>query len=253
MFSLYVVVLFLHSYLRWLVLALALVLLFRAFSGWRSARAWSPVDERVHAGFVGTLDLQLLLGLLLYVGLSPITRAFLASPGASMKVSELRFFGVEHLLLMLIAIVIVHVARVRSKKRTDARLRQRGVFVSTLVALLLIFASIPWPFMHAPRPLFRASTAAAAPAEVAACPPSYAARCASCHGPEGRGDGPLAASLAPRPRSFTDDPVTAKSDAELRAIIIEGGAKHGLSALMPAHPDLAADDDELVKCVRSFR
>ena len=184
MFSLYAVVLFLHSYLRWLVLALALVLVFRAFSGWRSSRAWSPTDDRVHAAFVGTLDLQLLLGFLLYLALSPISRAFLASPGASMKVSELRFFGVEHLLLMLIAIAIVHVGRARSKKRTDARQRQRGVFVTTLIALLVIFAGIPWPFMHAPRPLFRASTAA---------------------------------------------------------------------ALMPAHPDLSARADQLVRCVRSFR
>jgi hypothetical protein len=249
------VVLFLHSYLRWVVLGLVLVVLFRARSGWRKAFAWSEADERTHKAFVGVLDLQLLLGLLLYLVLSPITRAFFASPGPSMKVSEIRFFGIEHITLMIVAVVVAHVGRVRSKRREGAA-RHKGVFITSLVTLILILAAIPWPFYPAKRPMFRtASSGAPPPAEskTVSCPPVYDSRCASCHGQGGRGDGPLAASMATRPRSFTDPWKGERTEVRARAVIREGGAPHGLSPLMPPHPDLSdAEIEALGACAVSL-
>jgi mono/diheme cytochrome c family protein len=109
-------------------------------------------------------------------------------------------------------------------------------------------APAPAPAPTAPPPA--ASDPAAAAAEV------YATRCALCHGPDGRGDGPGAAALDPKPRNYHDAAWQASmSDEQIRRTILEGGQAVGKSAAMPAHPDLAAQPavlDALVKRVRRF-
>lgn len=255
--SSYSVTLFAHSYLRWVVLGLAGVVLVRAFTGWRRAREWTRLDERLHTAFVASIDTQLLVGLLLYLGLSPISKAFFAAPGSGMKDAILRFYGVEHVTVMIAAVAVVHIGRARSKKAATPELRQRRVWTTTLAALLLILTSIPWPSLRHGRPLFRGTTAAApATAEptAIACPPVYAERCATCHGESGQGDGVAAQGLRPPPRSFSDAQwADTRTDAQLRAVIRDGGAAHGLSAMMLPHRDLSdAELDALVTCVRSF-
>src|SRR5262249_23442793 len=111
-------------------------------------------------------------------------------------------------------------------------------------------ASIPWPSRPYGRPLVRGLPERA----TAACPPSYAERCAACHGASGHGDGPAASSLRPPPRNFTDRAWAGRSDDELAALLRDGGARHGLSAAMPAQPDLgAAEIEALVGCVRRLQ
>lgn len=242
----YEVCLYLHSYLRWVVLALLVVVVARAARG----RAWTPADEGIHVAAVASVDLQLLLGLVLYVGLSPITSAFFSAPGASMRDTTLRFFGVEHLTSMALGIIALHVGRARSK-RVPGEHRQKTVLRWTLAALVCVLIGVPWPFLRYGRPLARMGETTATPVE-GACPPSYAARCATCHGAAGRGDGIVASTLVPPPRDFTA--LELRSDDELGAVIHDGGAAHGLSAAMPAHGDLSAEElAELVACVRSFR
>lgn len=256
--------LFLHSYLRWVVLGLGVTLLFQSWLGWRRSAPWSTASERLHEAFVGTLRLQFLLGLFLYVFLSPLPRAFWTGLPGSMKESVLRFFGMEHIVMMLLAIAVAEIGRGRSKRSADARGRQKRVFLWNLAALLLLLSSIPWPFLRAGRPLFRTSAGSSAtePSREAApsaeptstkCPPIFQARCASCHGAEGRGDGVLASSLVPRPRSFVD-PNWVATDEQVLAVIRDGGARHGLSSLMPANSDLSEEELlELALCVRSLR
>jgi mono/diheme cytochrome c family protein len=78
----------------------------------------------------------------------------------------------------------------------------------------------------------------------------YNERCAKCHGLRGKGDGPLAHTLKPRPRDFTDATWhLAVSDRVLDKIIQQGGAAVGKSAAMPANPDLV-DKPELVVALR---
>jgi mono/diheme cytochrome c family protein len=58
-------------------------------------------------------------------------------------------------------------------------------------------------------------------------------RCSACHGDSGKGDGPAAFALNPKPRNYTDCAVMSKkSDAELFKVIKEGGPAVGLSPLM---------------------
>jgi len=92
--------------------------------------------------------------------------------------------------------------------------------------------------------------------------PSAAARgyfeqtCALCHGLDGKGNGPAAAPLNPKPRNYTDPTWQASiSDDELKQIIVQGGQAVGKSSSMPPNPGLkgnAAMLDGLVKIIRGF-
>jgi hypothetical protein len=151
----YPLVLSLHSWLRWVVILAGLIALMRAIAGWTGERSWTAGDNRVGAIFVGTLDLQLLLGLLLYLWLSPITWTALADLGGAMRTPALRFWAVEHVFGMLVAIAVAHVGRVRVRRAASDTRRHRITALSVGFALLVIAITIPWPFMPYARPLLR--------------------------------------------------------------------------------------------------
>ncbi len=98
--------------------------------------------------------------------------------------------------------------------------------------------------------------------KVERAPPSAAAkqvfaeRCAACHGPTGRGDGPASAALNPKPRNYTDSAWQASvTDEQIKRTITLGGAAVGKSPIMPASPDLDGKPevvDGLVKIIRKF-
>jgi hypothetical protein len=152
MYSLLLVV---HSLLRWVVLAAGLVAFGRAVAGMRGRRPWTTGDDRAGQLFVGMLDLQFLIGIALYLVFSPITRAAFQDFGAAMGSPMLRFWAVEHLFGMVIAVALAHVGRVRVRKTTDPVRRHKLTAIFFGLALVAIFATIPWPGMPAGRPLFR--------------------------------------------------------------------------------------------------
>ena len=142
-----------HSWMRWVVIATCLSSLLRAATA--GGRPWTPADARASRIFVGALDLQILLGLLLYVFLSPFTRQAMSDLGTAMKVSALRFFVVEHLFGMLVAVALAHIGAVKVRKAPNDARRHRLVLIFFSLALLAVFASIPWPGTPGGRPLFR--------------------------------------------------------------------------------------------------
>ena len=102
-----------------------------------------------------TLDIQMLLGLALYLALSPNMAAILANFGASMGDPVARFWAVEHVGSMMLAVIFVHVGRVLARKAptpAEAQLRQVICFG---IAFVLILTATPWPGMAAGRPLLR--------------------------------------------------------------------------------------------------
>jgi len=256
--SLYAIVLFAHSYVRWAVLLAAGFMGVLSFVAWRKGAEWSPTHERWHKVLLSLADTQFTLGALLYVWLSPISAAFFADFRNSVHDHVLRFFGLEHVAMMVFAVAALHIGRGRSKAAPTPKLRHRRVWVSCLLFLSLAGSSIPWPGLRHGRPLFRTEFSGVKSddrKEVAdVCPPTYEARCVTCHGARGRADGIAGLSLRPRPRDFADAAwQRATNDLRIRDVIHDGGFAHGLSPAMPAQPDLNAGDvDALVRCVRSF-
>lgn len=151
----YVFTLYLHSYVRWLVVIAALVVLVRAVRGWLGRRAWSAADDRAGLLFTIGMDVQVLLGLALYLGLSPLVAAALRNMATTMRTSALRFFAVEHIGAMLVALILAHVGRARSRRAGEASARHRSAAIWYGLAILLMLVSIPWPFYSYGRALFR--------------------------------------------------------------------------------------------------
>ena len=131
------------------------VLITKTSEGWYVGRSWTSTDDRLHAALVHVISLQFLLGLALYAWLSPLTPAFFADPGPGMKVPTLRFFMLDHPVSMLIGIGILHSWRGKTMRVADGRTRHRQVTISTLIALLIIAGSIPWPGLSYGRAMFR--------------------------------------------------------------------------------------------------
>jgi len=78
----------------------------------------------------------------------------------------------------------------------------------------------------------------------------YEGQCASCHGPQGRGDGPEAPFLSPRPASLISAGTSIKTDAELLAVIVKGKPR----TAMPAWKDRLTDEQlhEVLAYIRSL-
>jgi hypothetical protein len=152
----YATVLVLHSWLRWVVVLTGAALCARAVFATVRRRPWQPWDRRLALAFVSALDAQLLLGLLLYFFLSPITPRSFGDLRTFMPISPLRFFAIEHPFGMLLALIAAHVGWARSKRAPTDPVRWRQILVGSVLALLAILISIPWPWLAAGRPLVRA-------------------------------------------------------------------------------------------------
>jgi hypothetical protein len=133
-----------HNLLRWMVLIAMLIAIILAFAGWFGKKEWTKKDNL--AGLLVTIfvDLQLVIGLILYLFVSPFTKSAFADFGEAMKNSVLRFYAVEHILLMIIALVFVHIGRIKSKKATIFEKKHKAAAIWYGIAFILILAGIPW-------------------------------------------------------------------------------------------------------------
>jgi hypothetical protein len=151
----YAAILLLHSWLRWLVLLAALTAVVRAIAGISAGRPWRPADDLAGRLFLRAFDVQILLGLLLYFLLSPITRGALGDFTGAMRISATRFWAVEHVFGMLVAVLLAHRGHIRVRSIQDHARKHRVAAVFYTLALIAILASIPWPGTPTGRPLFR--------------------------------------------------------------------------------------------------
>ena len=148
------VVLVLHNILRWAVLLFGLWTLLNAISGVVSKKNYTSSDSRSNFLFMLSCDIQLLLGLVLYFTNSWADR--LKDLGNNMRDANNRFFTMEHGLLMIIALILVHVGRVSVKKAATPAAKHKRSLIYFGLAMVLILASIPWPFREEiARPLLR--------------------------------------------------------------------------------------------------
>lgn len=142
--NIYTGLLHLHDTLRWLILLAALVTLLKYFIGWFGQKNWGKSDNILGAVFTGMIDLQLLTGLLLYAVYSPVTKAAFQDFGAAMKNADLRFYAVEHFTLMLIAVILIHIGRVKTKRAVGSKAKFGTALLFFGIGYVLILAGIPW-------------------------------------------------------------------------------------------------------------
>jgi hypothetical protein len=139
----YTTLLYLHSYNRWIVLIAAAIALAATWRALLRARSYGRAEQLAARAFARLLDVQVVLGLAVYA-LSPVVRVALGDLGAAMAVKELRFFGVEHITGMVLAVVFVNVGAVRIRRAETDGLKLRRAALWQTATVLAIVASIPW-------------------------------------------------------------------------------------------------------------
>lgn len=138
-----------HSGLRWIVLGLVVGAIVKSATGLSSNRSYDSLDNKLSLFSLIFAHIQLLLGFGLYF-ISPFVKAAMESGmGVAMKDAVLRFWLVEHLLGMLIGITLITIGRIASKKATEDSTKFKKVVIYFSLGLLVIFATIPWPFREA--------------------------------------------------------------------------------------------------------
>ena len=140
----YPIILGLHNLVRWVALILAIVATVEAFLGWFGKRQWSERDRKIGSFFGMAMDIQLLLGLILYFVYSPITRQALADFGAAMGVRDLRFFGIEHVFYMVLAVVFAHLGSILARKAPESKAKFQRAAIFFGLSLLLMLLGMPW-------------------------------------------------------------------------------------------------------------
>ncbi len=124
----------LHSLWRWVVLLAALAAIIKALLGWFGKGDWTNLDNRLGLVFTVAFDIQLLLGLIVYIGIFTGAHAYGGSIG--------RLSG-EHVALMFVALVIAHIARSRARKAEAAVSKHRTAAIGFVISLILVVVGMP--------------------------------------------------------------------------------------------------------------
>ncbi len=144
-----------HSYWRWAVLLAGAIVAVRALAGVWQRRDWTQADERAARLFVSTIDVQFLLGVILYFGFSPFWSATYYSFSETMRDQGSRFFGIEHQTAMVLGITAAHLAWARVSRTPRTPASHRVMLAGLLVFSAFVLWAIPWPWRPYGRPLFR--------------------------------------------------------------------------------------------------
>lgn len=151
----YTILLILHSLLRWFVLISLVYTIYRAYKGWFSNLSFTNRDDKIRNVTVIIAHIQLLVGLALYA-VSPIIHNLFGNFGEAVQESAVRFYGMEHSIMMIIAIVLITIGSAKAKRITEDTKKFRVLATWFTIALVIILISIPWPFSPIDaRPWFR--------------------------------------------------------------------------------------------------
>jgi hypothetical protein len=132
--QMYFYVLAAHGAWRWVVLALGVVFVVDVLRGLSQSLSWQPRTGLLMRLFGISVDIQILMGAVLYLMLSPSTTQAMSSPDV----------GIKHAVVMLCALVLVHLGAVMTRRApTTAERYQRALLFNGLT-LLIIVVGTPW-------------------------------------------------------------------------------------------------------------
>lgn len=133
-----------HSGWRWIVLILLLLAVVKMHAGWRGKKEFTAGSKKLALFAMVAFHIQFLFGWILYF----VSEKVQFVPGM-MKVESLRFFSVEHSLMMTLAMILITMGYAKSKRKETDVLKFRTVAIFYTIALLLVLVAIPWPFREA--------------------------------------------------------------------------------------------------------
>lgn len=134
----------LHNFMRWLVILFALWTLIKMASGMSGNRTFTKADKRPALFLMISADIQLLLGLFLYIKKGWLK--VLTGGGLDMGDKVIRFWSIEHMFGMLVGIILIHIGYSAAKKNIEDKAKFKKVFWFVFIGLLIILATIPWSF-----------------------------------------------------------------------------------------------------------
>ena len=147
----------LHNFLRWVVLILLLLSIYKSYTGGASKRTFAAADKKIWLFTMIASHITLLLGLYQWLmGRYGLFSDAKPAGGSVMKDPFFRFFQVEHPVSMLLAILFITLGYGMSKKLVNDEVKFKKAFRYFVLALILILAAVPWPFRGdvIGRPLF---------------------------------------------------------------------------------------------------
>ena len=131
-----------HSGLAYLALLALVLVIIWALVGALSGREFQEKDRKIALIAFILCHIQLLVGLILYF-VSPLGFSLLAGGGA-MADATARLTALEHPLINIVAIVLISVGYIRSKKLESSTAKFRSIYMMYAIGLVLILSRIPW-------------------------------------------------------------------------------------------------------------
>lgn len=127
----------LHSGFRFIVFALILIAILQSLAGWFGKKPYTDANRKMNLFAMVSAHTQLLIGLVLYF-LSPLVQF----AGSTMKNAELRYWTVEHLVMMIFAVALITIGHSRSKKASTPAAKHRAIAIFYLLGVVVIVAAI---------------------------------------------------------------------------------------------------------------
>ncbi|MVN20188.1 cytochrome B [Mucilaginibacter arboris] len=128
---------YLHSGFRYIVLILVVAAIIQALLGWLGKKTYTESNRKLNLFALISAHTQLLIGLVLYF-LSPLVQF----SNATMKDATARYWTVEHLTMMIIAIVLITVGYSRSKKILLPEKKHANIFIFYLLAAIIVIVTL---------------------------------------------------------------------------------------------------------------
>ena len=151
----YSTLLAIHSLIRWFVLISLMYAIYRAYKGWKTNKLFSKFDDSIRHNTATIAHVQLIFGVWIYL-ISPLITYFYSNFNEALHQREIRFFGMEHSIMMFTGIILLTIGSLKTRRKTIDLEKFKTMFIWYLISFLVIITSIPWKFSPLiSRPYFR--------------------------------------------------------------------------------------------------
>ena len=129
----YTGLLHLHSFLRYIVLILVLLSIFQAVSA--GNKPYTATNKKINLFALISAHTQLLIGLVLYFISPNVNFKDMSNPTT-------RYWTVEHITMMILAIVLITIGYSKSKKAIEAKAKHRAIYIYYTLAIVIVLLAI---------------------------------------------------------------------------------------------------------------